>query len=287
MKNFVLPGFYENFTINSRLVLLFEENPQWFRENVKLECFFGAFQFCAWDGGRVFGRYDRAYKEDIARIRDFYNEHGLPIRLTFTNPEITLESLKDPYCNMVLYELNNGMNEVLVTSPLLEEYIRTNYSQMKICSSTTKCITSPKLAKEELNKNYHQVCLDYNLNHNEKFLSGLTQEEKDKTEILCNAICPPGCPFRKEHYRLNGLANLNGNSTFSIECQINGTTMDENVWAYHNNLTPEDIEEYEEKGFSHFKLEGRTIPEVEIVSNYCRYLIKPEYHLRFMYEMLI
>lgn len=286
MKSFVLPGFYEQFELNSHLISVYESFPHFFREGVKLECFFGAFQFCSWDGGRVFETYNRAYKETIIEIRDYYNSHGIPIRLTFTNPEIKPEHLKDPYCNMVLFELNNGMNEVLVTSSLLEEYIRTNYPQMKICSSTTKCLTSPKEAKAELNKDYHQVCIDYNLNKNEKFLSELSQAEKDKMELLCNAICAPGCPFRKEHYRLNGLSNLNGNSTYAVECMINGTTMSENAMHYKNNLTPEDIEEYEKNGFSHFKLEGRTIPKSELAVNYARYLIKPEYQLQFLHEVL-
>ena len=158
---------------------------------------------------------------------------------------------------------------------------------MKICSSTTKCLTTPILAKEELQKDYHQICLDYNMNRNKKFLKELTQEEKDHIEFLCNAICPPGCPFRKEHYRLNGLANLNGNSAFSIDCAIQGNTMCETTWNYKNNLSPEDIIEYEKMGFSHFKLEGRTLEDVEVVTNYARYLIKPEYQLIFVCEMLV
>lgn len=287
MKNFVLPGFVEKFSVNARLLEYIDKHPEHLMPDTKVECFFGAFQFSAWDGGRVFGKYTRVFKEDIIRIRDFYNERNIPLRLTFTNPEITQESLKDPYCNMILYELNNGQNQVLVSSDILENYIRENYSQMKICSSTTKCLTTPILAKEELQKDYHQICLDYNMNRNKKFLKELTQEEKDHIEFLCNAICPPGCPFRKEHYRLNGLANLNGNSAFSIDCAIQGNTMCETTWNYKNNLSPEDIIEYEKMGFSHFKLEGRTLEDVEVVTNYARYLIKPEYQLIFVCEMLV
>lgn len=286
MKSFVLPGFYEHFDINSKLLQYFETHPQYFLDGVKIECFFGAFQFCAWDGGRVFNRYRRAFKEDIVQIRDFYNSRNIPIRLTFTNPMITEESLKDAYCNLILFELNNGMNEVLVSSDLLEQHIRTNYPNMKICSSTTKCLTTPALAKQELEKGYHQICLDYNLNRNEKFLTSLPQEQKDHIEFLCNAICPPGCPFRKEHYRLNGLSNLNGNSPFSLDCAIKDSTISEATWGYKNNLSPQDIEEYEKMGFSHFKLEGRTLGDVELITNYARYLIKPEYHLIFIYDML-
>ena len=286
MKSFVLPGFYECFDVNAKLVDCYEQHPEMFLDDVKLECFFGAFQFSAWDGGRVFSMYQRAFKEDIERIRDFYNQHNIPIRLTYTNPEITEESLKDPFCNLVLYELSNGMNQVLVSSDLLEEHIRQNYPAMKICSSTTKCLTTPTLVKQELEKNYHQICLDYNMNRNVKFLESLLQEQKDKIEFLCNAICPPGCPFRKEHYRLNGISNLNGGSSFTIDCGIKECTISTSTWDYKNNLSPEDIDAYEKMGFTHFKLEGRTFNPSELVANYARYLIKPEYYLIFINIML-
>ena len=44
------------------------------------------------------------------------------------------------------------------------------------------------------NENYIFTCLDYNLNHNWKFLDALTTIEKQKTEFLVNPICMPGCP---------------------------------------------------------------------------------------------
>lgn len=282
MKNFVLPGVAEKFNVNRAVVLLKERNPEFFYDNINFRCFYGAFSFSVWNGGRVFGVCQRDYKEDIEMKRDFFNSRGIAIRLTMTNPLITEEHLSDVYCNLVMQLLDNGMNEVLVASPVLEQYIRETYPSFKICSSTTKCLTNLESAKAELNnKDYIQVCLDYNLNHNRTFLENLTQEEKDQSEFLCNAICPPGCPSRKEHYRINGVSTLLGNKSFAMpECAIDGSTCGQAALHYKNNITPQEIEEYYEPlGFSNFKLEGRTLPDHELLLNYVRYLIKPEYQI--------
>ena len=46
---------------------------------------------------------------------------------------------------------------------------------------------------------------------------------------------------------------------------------------YKNNLSPEDIVEYSKKGFSMFKLEGRTLSDKEVALNFARYLFKPKW----------
>ena len=47
---------------------------------------------------------------------------------------------------------------------------------------------------------------------------------------------------------------------------------------YHNNLTPEEIiNTYAPMGFQHFKLEGRSLSDLENACNYVRYMVKPEF----------
>ena len=41
--------------------------------------------------------------------------------------------------------------------------------------------------------------------------------EKQKTEFLVNPICMPGCPQRKEHYRLNSLFSLTYGQRYSMK----------------------------------------------------------------------
>ena len=129
-------------------------------------------------------------------------QNDIPVRFTFTNCLIEEKHLYDRFCNMVLELLQSKDNEVVIANDLLENYIRKNFPDYKIISSTTKCLTNVNDSLKEISKNYYQICLDYNLNHNMDFLK--TIEEKEKIEFLINAICPPGCPNRKLHYNLNG-----------------------------------------------------------------------------------
>ena len=71
------------------------------------------------------------------------------VRKDSQEPSITKEDLADPYCNFCMEAGNNGKNEVLVVSPLLEEYIRKNYSSYTINSSTCKEIRSVAALNEE------------------------------------------------------------------------------------------------------------------------------------------
>ena len=69
-----------------------------------------------------------------------FNSRGIPLRFTFTNPLIEEKHLSDKVCNDILKMADNGMNEVIVMSPILEQYIRENYPGYKITSSTCKQI---------------------------------------------------------------------------------------------------------------------------------------------------
>ena len=102
--------------------------------------------------------------------------------------------------------------------------------------------------------------------------------DKNKIEFLINAICPPGCPNRKEHYRLNGISHLNLGKEYRVACQIKGDTTKCLTRNYKNNISPEEIyTKYYNLGFSNFKLEGRTLTDKEVILNYAYYMIKPEY----------
>ena len=185
---FHLPGLTHNFRMNLLLISMFEKSPQFFRDNVEIASCFGAFPPSVWNGGRPIGGFTCApdYVEGVVKT---LNSHGIPVRFTFTNPLITEEHLKDPYCNMVMKIANNGMNEAIVFSPILEDYIRNTYPDYKITSSTCKRITDAKELNEELNKDYKIVVLDYDLNNRwESSISSLIR--KSANFSLIQAVSP-------------------------------------------------------------------------------------------------
>jgi collagenase-like PrtC family protease len=61
------------------------------------------------------------------------------LRFTFSNSLLEEKHIYDTYCNLIMEEADTGNNEVIVNSPILEQYLRENYPNYKYISSTTKC----------------------------------------------------------------------------------------------------------------------------------------------------
>lgn len=285
MVRYIIPGFYEHAHLNLKLISLMKTNPEYFNDNTSIHACYGNFQYCIFDGGRSFKDYRQATKEDVNRISSQFNSYGVPIRFVFTNNQLQESDYHDRFCNMILNECENGLNEVVIADENLEKYIREHYPQYQFISSTTKCLSKPEELKEELSKdNYYMVCLDYNLNKNMKMLEALTHQERQKCEFLINAICAPGCPNRKEHYKLNSLFSLNYGKRYQMEqCMINNAGLHPEVLHQRNNLTPDEIYNiYEPMGFEYYKIEGRTWSDADLIATYAYYMVKPEYQFFFV-----
>lgn len=290
MVNFIIPGFYENYNLNVMTLDLLQKQKNWFYDGVNISCIYGTFPFWIWDGGRIFNTYSHADQDQINKIiHTFNDDYKVPLRLICTNPIVQEENYYNRFANLCLELCNNGMNEITVNNTGLEEYIRTNYDTFKYVSSTTKCISNSELFFEEIkNDKYFMICLDYNLNHNWKILDNLPEEYKKKCEFLCNAICPPACPNRKDHYNLNGYFSLSYGKVYSTPgCGISNSTISVSTRNFKNNITNEELYNvYVPKGFEYFKIEGRTLPLYEVAMNYAYYMIKPEYRDMYLYEVM-
>lgn len=210
MIKYAIPGMYELKDVNFKLLELMKNCKHMFYDDIEVEIVYGNFQFCIWDGGRIFSNYKHTTAEEIAHTLKVYNENfNIPVRYVFTNCALESKHYYNRFCNKIMELGNNYHNEVVLSDENLLDYLQENYTSYKFVSSTTKCLTNFDLAKQELAKDkFKLVCLDYNLNHNIKELEKFTPEEKAKTEFLINAICHPGCVERKDHYYLNSYSHL-------------------------------------------------------------------------------
>lgn len=280
MKCFNIPGIYDHFYLNNFILNLYYDHREMFKDDVKITSVFGNFPFCVWDGGRNFQRYHQCSKEEIHQISEAYFSLGVPLRFIFTNPEVEEKHLYNRYCNMILRECHSEKNEIVVNSPILEEYIRKNYPLYKIISSTTKRMTNKNEVAKELQKDYFQVCLDYDLNKDKELIENIPMENRKKIEFLINAICPAKCPLRKEHYSQTGRYHLSYmRERYEVAaCGIKDASVHPNVLGKNNNFTNEEIDEYNKMGYQYFKIEGRTLPSADILGMYLYYMIKPEWY---------
>ena len=284
---FHIPDFTNHFRLNTLLIDSIKTYPEWFHDGLKIASVFGCFHGCVWNGGRLM--LGNADIETIKYIVNSFNESDIPLRFTFTNPIIDKNHIGDSMGNQILRVGNNGFNEVIVVSPILEEYIRENYPNYPITSSTCKQIENIDELNEELKMDYKYVVLDYNLNNKFDLLEKIAPEKRAKCEVLINACCVPACPRRGEHYHTIGQEqikeweykkNLLNKKPYVpdniFECDsTNRSIYDISVFSTY--VSPEDIfEKYLPMGFNQFKIEGRTIPDIYLLETYIHYMVKPE-----------
>lgn len=284
---FHLPDFSGNYKMNILLADTLKEHPEFFYDGVTIASSYGCFPPAAWNGGRtVLGAMKR---EVIDALIEAYNSRGIPIRYTFTNPLVTEEHLSDPFCNMIARIAENGLNEIIVNVPVLEEYIRKTYPRYPLISSTVKQIENKEALLAELEKDYKLVVLDYNWNNRFDELAELPH--KDKIEILVNPYCTPHCKRRKQHYEYLGDLQFKYNKQVfgddsaalkpvkfeDFPCPFTNLDFYE-ITGFSTHVSPEQIYGiYTEMGYENFKIEGRLMHPADILESYMYYMVKPEH----------
>ena len=257
-----LPGLCSFRLLNQILMNTMEAYPEKFRDGYRIGSVYGTIPGAIWNGGRtVLGSTTRP---EIERIVETYNSRGIPVRFTWTNSLIEEMHVRDTYCNMIMKVADNGMNQVLVNRPVLEEYIR-----------------------KESGKDYFLVVLDYDLNKDEKVLKDL-EPVADKMEILVNEICYPNCPKRLEHYRDESRLQLEYDTRSDFRCpnKIEERRNFKECMTRPAFLSNEDIEKYARRGYVNFKIVGRGLPMEFVMDSYLYYLVKDE-HREFIRNYMI
>lgn len=307
---FHIPDFWKHGDLNLHLIDTLKEHPEYFYDGIEIASCFGCFAPALWNGGRaISGSVNTAQVE--ATIERF-NSRGVPIRYTFTNPTLTEADLKDPFCNRLCKAAENGLNEIIVNAPFLEEYIRENYPKYSLVSSTVKQIEDYDQLMREFEKDYKLVVLDYNWNNDFEKLEKIPQELRGRCEILINPYCNPHCKRRGEHYQVLGRAQRKAaQRSDDILAQFQRGRRPANVQApnpfaeameftcpntlfnfyqiteFSTFVKREDIYgRYLEMGFNNFKIEGRVLHPANVIESYMYYMVKPEYRDRVRLEML-
>lgn len=303
---FHIPDFYTHVDLNLYLIDQLKNHPEYFFDGVEIASCYGCFAPALWNGGRTISGYSNRGQID-ATIKAF-NDRGVPIRYTFTNPTITEKELKDPFCNQICKAAENGFNEVIVKQPFLEDYIREKYPKFPLVSSTVKQIEDYDDLMREFEKDYKLVVLDYNWNNDFEKLDRIPQELRSRCEILINPYCTPHCKRRKEHYEVLGRCQrecvkaCDPTKMFSrsrmanpidpmkpavdFNCPNTGYNLYQ-VMHYSTFISREDIYgRYMDMGFNNFKIEGRVLSRPNVVESYVYYMVKPEYRDRVRLDML-
>lgn len=280
---FYIPDFYYNYRLNTKLIMMMQEHPEYFFDNTEIGAVYGTFPGAIWNGGRL-----SSGSTDIDNIKntiDGFNSLGVPVRFTFTNTLLKEMQVYDTYCNLIMECAHNGMNEVLVNSPILEDYLREYYPNFKYIMSTTRCERDVDKINEACEK-YFLVVPDYRDNRNSEFLERL--QHKDKIELLINAYCDPDCKMRSEHYKClsNDQLTFRQHPTF-VPCEATTRSFFDALRLPTVLKNDEVYEDYAKNfGFSNFKIEGRTLHSADVIESYVYYLVKPQWRDNVRYELI-
>lgn len=284
-----LPGLFEFYELYRMFLPLFREHREYFYPWCEIGSIYGAPADCIWGGGRV-----ETSARDPHEVLALTREYGVSARLTFSNSLLREEHLSDRRCNALcsLFEQSGGpKNGVIVHSELLLDYLKSCYPGLYFVSSTTKVLTDFELLRRELaREEFSYAVPDFRLNKALDRLSTLPDWQKAKVELLCNECCWFGCRDRRACYEAVSRKNL-GEPGPEHRCaapDADGGYRFSRAMENPGFISVSDIRNvYLPMGFSHFKIEGRSLGSALILEFLLYYLTKPEHQLRVREEIYL
>lgn len=277
MIHFSLPGlwgFHDNLI---PLLSLYYNQPELFKDNIKINAVYGNFYFCPWDGGRAQAyetQFNFTTEEDIYNIKYIYNNIlHIPMRFVLTNSAITSKDYNDKFCNMFLKICEEDYNLITINNKGLENYIKNKYPKYKFISSLTKCLSKEEIISELNSDQYQYVCLPFIYNKDFKFLNSIPWELRKKVELLINTDCAKNCPNIKQHHYYDSLANLNYcyPINYPFKCPILNNK--NNIFFENGSIDNKMINLYLQKNYLNYKINGRILTSkannLKIILSYC------------------
>lgn len=315
MAHFHLPGLFEFYELYKVFLPLFHEHREYFYDWCDISSIYGAPADCIWGGGRV--------EDGDCNVREVFslvNKYGISARLTFSNSLLREEHLSDRRCNELcrMFCQGKGINGVIVHSELLLDYLKVNYPELYLVSSTTKVLTDfDELVKELDREDFSYVVPDFRLNKRFDRLGDLSEQQKNKVEFLCNECCYFGCTNRRACYedvsrkilgeaendygsdvseRMQTEAEQDLNNEFADKKHDRECTAPDHDGGYRFSkamLNPgfigvDDIRNiYMPMRFSNFKIEGRGLGSALVLEFLLYYMTKPEYQINVREEIYL
>lgn len=286
---FHLPGLFEFYDLYKVFLPLYRNHPEYFYDWCDIASIYGSPADCLWGGGRV--GFGNAAARDVF---DLMNEYKISPRFTFSNSLLEPQHLVDKKCNDLCQLFANSTDfrtGIIIHSPLLLSYLKEKYPDFYYVSSTTKVITDFSELQTELNNSdFSYVVPDFRFNNAFEKLDTLSQSQKSKTEFLCNECCWTGCTQRTQCYENVSRKNLgltcpdhichapNGNKGYRFSSAMESPAF----------ISTRQIQEiYLPKGFTNFKIEGRSLGSALVLEFLLYYLTKPQAQLKVREEIYL
>ena len=275
MYLFSIPDSGAVWLANKALMSLVNEKSDWLYDDFRVDVAYGCPPSCIWNGNRVeFG--EKCGQDWYDGVVAFYKYHKVDYRLNFTNFLLRPEHLQDAYGNEIAENVSKMGGRVMVSTPMMADYIKKNYPDLVIGWSTTSDYGTTKeerIAKiNELSKD-SVVVLPYDFN-NKPELVQFTHPEN--LEILLNDNCIDNCSKRRDHNILNNKINLGECSLKDYKpCLWDWQSGSKEQFGKSTHVVGRSkLAGYAAQKMIRFKISGRSSLE-ETTAAYIYYLLKP------------
>lgn len=277
---YAIPGLFEKFKIIQNLVNLLNNEPFIFRDNVVIDSVYGS-NGTKLSGGRYMA--GKAFDNDV-EISSFFKNSGITPALVLTNLLATKEDIPDALAKRLLESFDGAHTSFVVANPLIECWLENEYNigrKQFILSTMVGASYEQTISACE---RYGKIVLNEKFTNNFSLINTFPNAVKSKLEILVNSYCPDNCPQRQAHYKNISLIILSDckRGVEYWECN-NKERVDFLCDAMNKKqfVTLDKISAYLNMGINHFKIQGRTNNDSELIETLSYYLVKPEYQLAF------
>ena len=275
---FKLPGLFEKTDLIKKVIEVYNTYPFAFKEGRIIDSVYGS------NGGSLNGgRAVCEYKYNIKDILSFFLFYKVFPTIIMSN---TLVTYKEAVCDANATEILNNFNipttNFCVANNDVEKWLLDNgVASCNIISSTTKCLNEKDLEKEA--KSHGLVVLPENLINRFDIISKLSTETRSKLEVIVNSACPLNCMARKKHYDYMSRIALKEKVPKFVCPNYNYAG---NGFLYELFNTPQFvsnkmINKYIKLGINHFKIQGRTDSDYNLIETFAYYLVKDKYRIMF------
>ena len=277
-KLFKLPGLFEKFDLIKKVIEVYNAYPFVFKEGCIIDSVYGS------NGGNLNGgRAISECKHNIKDILYFCEQNNVLPTIIMSNTLVTYEeAAHDANATKIINNFNVSTTNFCVANNEVERWLLDNgVASCNIISSTTKCLDKKDLEKEE--KSHGLVVLPENLINRFDIISKLSTETRSKLEVIVNSACPLNCMARKNHYDYMSRIALKEKVPKFVCPNYNYAG---NGFLYELFNTPQFvsnkmINKYIKLGINHFKIQGRTDSDYNLIETFAYYLVKDRYKIMF------
>lgn len=263
MINITVPDFYNYFDINIRLCELMKNHPEVFNMSCRTISMDGSFPWHFWNGGPL----NTQGFANFRTLQDFGENPICSLIFDCSNIFIKETDLYDSQINTLLKLRNNGSNGILVSNPMVIDYISEKYPEYYF-------IASPYYHLYDSNFNYIDKLRRVRM-YPDQIIDTIPNNKK---EIVVATSCTI-CPNLKDCNTQEWIGQIEYRSK-SVFRECNHSTL--------TALSPTDIEDLTKKGITNFCFDIKHFSQKEptfILEQYLNLFIKPEY--RYQVDLLL